>query len=290
MQNILEKAYAKINLYLDVESKRDDGYHNIISIMQSISLCDNIKIKFVDGEEILILCNIEGIPCDRSNLAYRAADAFFNALGRKCGIEIDIEKNIPFAAGLGGGSSDAAAVLRGLNCMFDNKFTIDDLCKIGATIGADVPFCIMGGCAEVTGIGDMLIAQPPMPKCYIVLSCAGEGISTPTAYRKLDEKFNNFENYALNDNHKLIKHALNNSNIQSMCDAMANVFEDVILRDHFEASDIKAKMMNCGALTAMMSGSGPSVFGIFDSEQTASLAFNNLKESGYQTYMCYPKC
>jgi len=289
MNNVVEKAYAKINLYLDIESRREDGYHNIISIMHSISLCDNIKITPTNDDEISILCNIDYIPCDRRNLAYRAAEAFFNVMGKRVGIEIELEKQIPSAAGLGGGSSDAAAVLRGLNRIFKFPFSLDELCKIGANIGADIPFCVMGGCAEVRGIGELLEPKILMPDCYIVLSCSGEGISTPVAYGKLDEKYNNFEDRIASDGHKEINCALRNSDIHQMCSAMTNIFEEVILPEHFEAKDIKRRMTASGALKAMMSGSGPSVFGIFDDDKKAKSAFNNLIQAGYTTYICRPK-
>lgn len=289
MNSVVEKAYAKINLYLDIESRREDGYHNIISIMHSISLCDNVKITTTNNDEISILCNIDYIPCDRRNLAYRAAEFFLNALGKRVGIEIELEKHIPAAAGLGGGSSDAAAVLRGLNRIFEFPFSFDELCKIGANIGADIPFCVIGGCAEVRGIGELLDQKQLMPDCYIVLSCAGEGISTPVAYGKLDEKYNNFKNRAIGDDHKVINCALENSDINQMCSHMYNIFEEVILSTHFEANDIKCRMIDQGALKAMMSGSGPSVFGIFDDEKKASLAFNNLVQAGYAAYICQPK-
>lgn len=289
MYTTTEKAHAKINLYLDIESKRDDGYHNIVSIMHSISLNDDIKISPICGNEISVSCNVEGIPCDRRNLVYRAAEAFMEVFGKGFGVKIELEKRIPVAAGLGGGSSDAAAVLRGLNRICGNKFSLNELLKIGAMVGADVPFCIIGGCAEVRGIGELLFEKPKMPDCYIVLSCAGEGISTPTAYKKLDEKHNDFMNPLLNSDHESMNSALMNNDIYGVCDSMFNVFEGVILPDHFEASHIKSEMLNAGALASMMSGSGPSVFGVFDDKEKALFVLNRLKNIGYQAYMCRPQ-
>lgn len=288
MVKIVEKAYAKINLYLDIESRRDDGYHNIISLMQAVSLFDEISLTSIGGDEIVVLCNIEEIPCDRRNLVYRAAEGFFKSYGKKAGVEIKLEKHIPFAAGLGGGSSDAAAVLRGLNRMFGNVFSLDELCRIGADVGADVPFCIIGGCAEVRGIGDVLVPMPIMSECYIVISCAGKGINTPQAYGKLDEKYNNFENRLPLDDYKSIKESLACSELGDMCNSMFNIFEYVVLPEHFEASDIKSKMISEGALAAMMSGSGPSVFGIFEDEKKAFEISDKLTRCGYSAYVCRP--
>mgnify|MGYP002572009307 CR=1 FL=1 len=187
-------APAKINLYLDVLGKRPDGYHNIKSVMQTVDLCDEITVEMLTPtpglQSIQISCSEAALPCDARNLAHRAAVAFFNG----CNIydftcRIDIQKNIPMAAGLAGGSTDAAAVLRGLNALSGHPLDTDALCSLGAAIGADVPFCIRGGTLYTEQIGDVMVPCYPMPVAYIVIALGGRGVSTPTAYRMLDDRY-----------------------------------------------------------------------------------------------------
>ena len=187
-------AYAKINLFLDVTSRRSDGYHNILSLMQSVELSDTVSIT-VDGHEepgIVLQCDRPELPTDRRNLAYRAAEAFYAALGKKQHTLIAIKKRIPVSAGLAGGSTDAATVLVGLNRIFGAPFSVSELCVIGKTLGADVPFCIIGGTAEIKGIGDDILSLPDLPPLTMVIAKKGEGVSTPKAYGALDEAFDFF--------------------------------------------------------------------------------------------------
>ena len=189
------RAYAKINLFLDVVGKRPDGYHDIISVMQKINLFDEVTVTPREGEgDILIRMSTDEVACDSSNLAYRAARLFFNAIGMTpWGLEIHIEKNIPIAAGLAGGSADAAAVLTCLNQMYRNPLSPQQLQAIGRTIGADVPFCLAEEGAMLTeGIGDVMTPISPLPPCYLLLCTPKVGVSTPKAYQKLDEKYDHF--------------------------------------------------------------------------------------------------
>ena len=199
MKSIIEAAPAKINLYLDILSKRPDGYHNIVSVMQSVSLSDTVRIEVSPGSGInLTVCGETfGVPGGSENLAYRAAELFLRMAGVDCSLDIEVEKVIPVAAGLGGGSSDAAAVLRGLNKLFGRPFSYAGLCKMGMSLGADLPFCIAGGCVLVEGIGEKVTPVTPMPKVAILVASAGEGVLTPEAYARLDRMCSDFKNGSL---------------------------------------------------------------------------------------------
>ena len=281
------KAYAKINLFLDMVSRRDDGYHNILSVMQSVSLHDIVTVEYKKCEktEITVTCTSGNIPQDQSNLGYKAAIKFPYAKGT---INIHIEKNIPVSAGLAGGSADAAAVLLALNELCDYPLTTEELKELGATLGADVPFCIECGTRLVEGIGDRMSGFAPMPNYPIVIAKKGEGMSTPLAYHMLDEKFDNFSSYTPHQE-QLSKLCANNlSNIDAYCAGIYNLFEQVVepLRD--DVTLIKKTMTDCGAIKATMSGSGTSVFGIFDCPESAEIALLKLKGIGSDAHICYP--
>lgn len=283
---------AKINLFLDINSRRSDGYHTLNSLMHSISLADTVDIcvRAADKTEIILTSDAD-IPLDKNNLAYRAAEAFLSASGDVCAVEINIEKNIPIAGGLAGGSADAAAVLRGLNVLFDNRFDTAELCKIGGRLGADIPFCIVGGSKKVSDIGTVLDLAPVLPECHIVIACAGEGVSTPVAYGQLDSMYACFDGscYAPHgaDFEKLMS-AMEKSDLAAVCGSMYNIFEDVVLPTRPVAQKIKSKMQDAGAVGVMMSGSGPSIFGIFDDENTARQAIKLLAEDGIVGHLCVP--
>jgi len=270
------KAFAKINLYLDVTGIRDNGYHNIKSIMQTVSLHDTVTMESLDADEdtrnIFLTCSEPAVPTGEKNIAYKAAAAFFREAGidfYNCTIHID--KNIPMEAGLAGGSTDAAAVLRLLNKLYGSPFDSEKLCSIGATLGADVPFCIMVGTYLCEGIGEILTKVPSLMDCYIVVARGGEGISTPVAYGLVDEKWDRDFSCSGGDIGNLLMF-LSHKDIDGIAYSMYNIFEDVILPSHSVASTLKEIMLDCGAVDAMMSGSGPSIFGIFDSEREAKLA------------------
>ncbi len=268
------EAYAKINLFLDVTGRRSDGYHDIRSLMQTISLCDTVMVSTEENapDGITIECDDENVPCNEKNLAYRAADRFYDSLGRRCRTHITIEKRIPMAAGLAGGSTDAAAVLVALNRIFGAPFSPEELCTIGKRLGADIPFCILGGSAKVSGIGDILTPIPDLRPLYLVVAKDGAGVSTPQAYGLLDEIFHGFAGEYANGTAEKGRFEALLSELR--CDtapvtSVYNVFEQVILPRHREASDLKAYFLSSGAVAAMMSGSGPSVFGIFRDAETA---------------------
>lgn len=289
MKTIIEAAPAKINLYLDIESRRDDRYHNIKSIMHSITLSDSVIIKLGrEGRRIGVTCDDPEIPGGEGNIAYRAADLFLGMAGVDCSVDIEIQKNIPAAAGLGGGSSDAAAVLRGLNKLLGRPFSYEGLCRMGERIGADVSFCIAGGCAEAGGIGEKLQGLPTMPEASIVVSCAGKKISTPEAYRLLDEAHGNFENRKPQEGHYALAAAVAARDIREIAGLLYNIFEDCILPRHTEAAEIKETMLGSGALASLMSGSGPAVFGIFADSDSAAFAMRELESKKYSALSCFP--
>ena len=282
------KAYAKINLFLDIEGIRDNGYHNILSLMQSVTLHDKIDVEY-DAEsdkDIEIICDNDNIPCDRRNLAYKAAELILES-GK---VKITIEKSIPSEAGLAGGSADAAATLVGLNALLGNKYSKDELKALGAKIGADVPFCIEGGACIVEGIGEKTTPCRSMPDLPIVIARIGEGMSTPLAYGMLDERYHRFKDYAPNKE-KLDMLLCNNDgmSVNDYCKGLFNIFESVVEPERPYVTQIKKIMIEKGACGAMMSGSGTSVFGIFENEFTARAAEVSLKEIGALAYLCSPQ-
>lgn len=287
-----EKAYAKINLYLDVIKKRDDGYHDVVSIMQNISLHDVVSISAADANEtkISVACDDAHIPQGSKNIAYKAAELFLDRLGKKAIVSINIEKNIPSAAGLAGGSADAAAVLRALNVIFEKPFSDGELCDLAAKIGADVPFCVLEGTYIAKGIGEVLEECAGLDtEKVLLIARGGEEVSTPVAYKALDALYGEFEDKNGNES-KLeeLLNAIKEKNDEAAYFGMYNVFEDVVLPNHSMAQKIKETMYESGAEFAMMSGSGPSVFGIFPDEVFALNALFNLKALGVAAHVCNP--
>lgn len=264
------KAYAKINLMLDIISTRKDGYHDLFMIMQSINLYDTVTISETKSKKITITCNIDDIPLDEKNIAYKAADAFFKANKIKNkGINIDIVKRIPHQAGLAGGSADGAAVLVALNELLGTNLSDDELCDIGVKIGADVPFCIKGGTLLAQGIGDVLHKVKPLRKCFILIAKPDYGVNTGKAYALFDSngKVHTPDKFGM-------LCAMQNRDLNEICAKMENVFEQFI--EVPNKVDIKEVMRNNGALSVCMSGSGPTVFGIFDEKEKAEKAGNEL--------------
>ncbi len=283
----LIEAYAKINLHLDVTEIRTDGYHNIQSIMQSVSLCDIIEIEIIAEQNIIIECDKPGVPLDEKNIAYRAAKRFFDNAEIALGAIIKIQKNIPMAAGLAGGSADGAAVLVALNNIFDKLLPKDELYAIGSSLGADVPFCMACGCCYTGGIGDKLIEIEPLnDKSILVIACGGEGVSTPMAYRMIDEKYNNFIGYEPKS-YKMLSENIAKEN-SDFYKYIFNIFEEPIMCERPTVKELKSFMLNNGACGAMMSGSGPSVFGVFKSLDFAKKAVKILNENGYFAAIAYP--
>ncbi len=278
------KSYAKINLYLNVGTKRPDGYHDIESIMQQVTLFDYVTVlRDTDMTErgVRICCTDRLVPSDDRNIAAKCAMAFLEKYNINSEASISIDKRIPVAAGLAGGSTDGAAVLAIMNSIFDINAPMDELCAIGAKIGADIPFCLVGGTCTAAGIGEILtpVKTPPLP--YHILICnAGHGVSTPEAYAKLDETTDDTVR-SMND----VLLPLQNG---EMPEKLYNSFERVILPMHAEASQIKKNMLKCGADAAMMSGSGPSIFGLFRDKETRDKAKEYFDIKGILAMPCEP--
>ena len=287
---VVEKAFAKINLHLDITGIMENGYHSVNTVMQSVSLFDTVTLSTRDDGQLALTCNKEGVPTDSSNLAIRAALAFREATGIEIGADIHIEKNIPIAGGLAGGSADAAATLKALNKVYSEPLSTEQLCTIGGALGADIPFCIVGGSAFADGKGDVLHPFPKMPDCFIVIASGGEGVSTPVAYGMLDSIYGGFTpNYVYTPVYlDALTYAAEAANLDGIVKSIFNIFEVPILSIRPVAKSIKESMLSSGALGAMMSGSGPSIFGIFDDEATARLACDNLKAMGVVPHLCTP--
>lgn len=287
-----ERANAKINLYLDVTSRRENGYHNIVSIMQTVSLCDLVSVDFRPSIHTSIRLEASGnnaMPTDCRNLAWRAAEKFLQRTERSGEVRIIIEKHVPMAAGLAGGSADAAAVLRALNAVCGSPLSMGQLFELGATLGADVPFCIRGGTALVTGIGECMEDFTPMPQGLLVIACRGEGVSTPWAYGELDRLYHDFYPPKASDNrYTSIKNAWEKSDLNASCKHFFNLFEEVVPTVQGDVDELKRMMTEAGAVRAMMSGSGPSVFGVFADAQHASAACEGLRNAGAVAYVCHP--
>ena len=274
--NITVRARAKINLFLNVLSKREDGYHEVDNVMHSVTLCDEVTLRR-RGEGVTLSCSDPALSSPEENIACRAASLFFRRFPElKAGIDINIEKRIPVAAGLAGGSADAAAVLSGMDRLFGTGMTEHELRELGTMIGMDVPFCLTGGCSRASGRGELLSPLPRMPECLILIAVGRERISTPRAYAALDSR--PFRPDVAN----LVPDALERGDLAAVCSAMFNCFESVTDLH----SEIKRVMLGCGALNAMMSGSGPSVFGVFppDGKNELEKAKSRLGEMGYRTY------
>lgn len=292
MKTVTKKGFAKINLHLDITGRTADGYHLVNTVMQSISLCDDVTLSLNDDGRFALSCNVDGVPADERNLAVKAILAYRERTGVKYGADIVIQKRIPMAAGMAGGSADAAAALLGFNELCGEPLSIEELCSLGSTLGADVPFCIVGGTAYADGKGDVLHDFAKMPDCYIVASCGGEGVSTPYAYKTLDGLFGGFYDerfYKSRDTDALFG-AMSEGDISLIARSMYNIFEEPILALRPVAKEIRDIMKNGGALGAMMSGSGPSVFGIFEGRATAERVASEIRKKGYFAEVCTPVC
>ena len=285
-KRLCEKAYGKINLYLDVTCKRQDGFHEVKSIMNSVSLFDEIEIELNDGDCDALVCDLPGIPLDGRNLAIKAVNAFRAETGKCFGTNIKIKKMIPAAAGLAGGSSDAACVLRLLKKLSLTPITDEQMLKIASSIGADVPFCYVGGTMLAEGKGERLTASPSCPKLHLVIAIKGEGISTPWAYGELDKKYVDFSDTGSGEKLERLCRAIESAQIQDIAENMFNVFESVTEKERPEINALKKIMVDNGAIRAMMSGSGPSVFGIFLGEDEAKSTVEILRKYGADAHYC----
>ena len=275
MDKLELKALGKINLGLDVLGRRDNGYHDVRMVMQTVYLYDQITITKKSTPGIELETNLFYLPVNENNLAYRAAKLLMDEFGIEEGVKIYLEKHIPVAAGMAGGSSNAAAVLHGINRMFHLGLSAEELMERGVTLGADVPYCIMRGTVLAEGIGEILTPLPPVPKCYVLLAKPPISVSTKLVYEKLDS--HEIEEHPDIDG---ILEGLENQDLKKITECMGNVLEKVTIEEYPVIEEIKDVMKAEGALNAMMSGSGPTVFGIFDDKNLARKAAAAIKKKG----------
>lgn len=268
------KAFGKINLTLDVTGKREDGYHLLDTVMQSVSLWDEIEIFPAKEPGVRLWSNKKYLPTDTKNTAYRAATLFFEHTGlATAGVEISLKKVIPSRAGMGGGSTDAAAVLHGLDELFETKLGVSKLMELGAQVGADVPFCVHGGTCRCTGTGEKVEPVPPMPDCFLVLCKPPAGISTPRAYALLDQ----YPMTRTQATQKMVQ-ALGTGDLRQIGKSLSNRFEETMKLMQVKA--VEKIMLSAGALGAMMTGSGSAVYGIFEGESAAKSCMELLASHG----------
>ena len=274
----MEKAPAKINLALDVLFKRPDGYHEVEMIMTTVDLADRIELKEIEKDTIQIVSHSRFVPDDHRNLAYQAAHIIKKRFNVTKGVSISIEKNIPVAAGLAGGSSDAAATLRGLNRLWELGLSLDELAEIGAEIGSDVSFCVYGGTALANGRGEKITHLPTPPKCWVILAKPTIGVSTADVYKRLQ-----LSNVNHPDVNGMID-AIEKNDYSRVCTGLGNVLEDVTLPLYPEVANIKEHMKAFGADAVLMSGSGPTVFGLVEHESRVQRIYNGLRGFCNQVY------
>ena len=266
------KAYAKINIALDVVGKRDDGYHLLRMIMQTIDLYDSIEIEKINSG-IKLKCNKHYVPTDERNLAYKAAKLFKETYSINDGVEIELIKNIPVSAGLAGGSTDAAGVLKLMNKIFDVNANDDELKALGLKLGADVPYCISGGTALCEGIGEQITQLKPFKDKILVLIKPPFGVSTKEVYRNFD-----LSKVIFHPRIKLLIESMENDDIYFVANNMKNLLENVTLKKHRVINSIKEEVKLNGSIGTMMSGSGPTVFAFFDDMLTAQMCYDNMKK------------
>lgn len=285
MTVIKEKAYAKINLYLDVLGIREDGFHNIKTVMHTVSLADDLTVSVLPANELSVSLSIEGnryLPTDSKNLVYRAAVMFHERMGVTADIKIKLIKRIPVAGGLAGGSSDAAATLRALNKLYKRPFTTRALLKMGEELGSDVPYCIIGKTALCEGRGEKITKLASALKMHFVIAGAGDHVSTPEAYRSLDEKYSFFDGSVPKCGEEHLDRLMNMLSTGNFDrNALYNIFEESVLLKCHRSAELKRELsLRCGG-AAMMSGSGPSVFAVFSSEREARAAADEVRALGF---------
>ena len=267
------KSLAKINLGLDVLGRRENGYHDVRMVMQTIYLYDNVTLNKIEESEIQLKTNLSYLPVDDKNIAYKAAKMLMEEFNIEGGIEIILDKHIPVAAGLAGGSSNAAAVLVGMNRLFKLGLSQQELMDRGVKLGADVPYCVMRGTVLAEGIGEVLTPLTPMPKCFVLVAKPSISVSTKIVYEKLDA-----HDIAEHPNIDGIIEGLDQGDLSKIAAFMGNVLERVTIEDYPIIEEIKNVMKEEGALNAMMSGSGPTVFGIFDDKAMAKQAEQKIRQ------------
>lgn len=283
--SIVLKSYGKINLGLDVLRRREDGYHEVRMIMQTVGLYDVLTMKKRKDDKIEMTCNLSFLPTDERNLVYKAVKLIKDKYHIKDGVEINLSKRIPVAAGMAGGSSNCAAALKGMNQLFDLGLSIDELCEIGVTLGADVPYCIWGGTALSEGIGEKISRVDAMPDCYILIAKPGISVSTAFVYKNLDLP-------ALSKHPDIdgMLECLKEKDLTGICDRLENVLETVTIKEYPIIEKVKKHLMDQGAKGVLMSGSGPTIFAIFEDKKTADDAMESLRsiEDIKQAYVVRP--
>lgn len=284
MTTLYEGAYAKINLTLDVLGKREDGYHDLKSIMQTISVRDDVEIDIGTGKPWKLLCSNPDVPTDETNLAWKAAKVYFEATGKDPdGIEIRITKRIPMEAGLGGGSADAAAVLRALNRYYEYPLSILALAELGNSIGSDVPFCTLCGTAMVEGRGEKLRKLPDMPDCCFVICKPDFSCSTPELYKAIDTAA-----ISKRPDHQAMESALLAGDLGKVAENIWNVFDPIVTQDHLELNYIKSIFNSYGSIAQQMTGSGSAVFAIVPDFEFAAVICNMLRENYPNIFIAKP--
>lgn len=274
-------AMSKVNLGLDVIRRREDGYHEVRMIMQTLNLCDELTIARREDEKIVITCNLEGLECDENNLIYKAAKKLMDAAGVTSGLDIHLQKNIPVAAGMAGGSTDAAATLTGVNELLGIGFSVDKLKEIGVTIGADVPYCIEGGTQLSEGIGEILTRLKPAPQCYVLVAKPHVGVSTKYVYENL-----HVDTIKRHPDIDGMLEGVENNDIHEVAKTMENILENVTEKKYPVIKELKDIMLDEGALNSLMSGSGPTVFGLFEDEEKANKALEKVQATGEVSQAC----
>lgn len=275
MDRLELNAYAKVNLGLDVLRRREDGYHELRMIMQTVDLYDTLTLEKTEEPGIFMTCNVEGLPCDERNLVYKSAKLMLDTYGLPGGIRMHLEKRIPMAAGMAGGSTDAAAVFNGINELYDLKQDKERLCELGVKIGADVPYCIVGGTALSEGIGEVLTQLPNVPDCVVLIAKPDFDVSTKYVYENLHAN-----SLTYHPDIDAQAEAIRAGDLAGVVKAMDNVLETVTEKKYTEITTIKKLMEEHGAMRAMMSGSGPTVFGLYEDTGKAEEAAEAIREAG----------
>ena len=284
MTELTEYAYAKLNLSLDVVARLPNGYHEMCMVMQSVSLCDDVHVSLRKDGKITVKTNLRYLPNDERNIAFKAAAAFFSRLGGGFGADISLKKRIPVCAGMGGGSSDGAAVLRALNTLTGRPLCQAELEEVSQSVGSDVPFCVGGGTALARGRGELLEGLAPLPECYFVICKPRFSVSTPELLARIDKHPVKYHP----DTSGLLQ-SLESSSLSGIAMRMYNVFEDVLPQKPGDVPEIKRALLDCGALGAVMTGTGSAVFGIFDDKAAADSAAKRLKTQYTDVFPAVPQ-